>query len=350
MQNERNDAFWMAEALALAKRGIGFTSPNPMVGAIVVREGVAVGSGWHRKCGGPHAEVEAFRSLSDPELARGATLYVTLEPCSTFGRTPPCCDAILSHGVKRVVVGCADPNPKHAGRGLELLRNHGVETLCGVLEDECRALNEPFFHWIVEKKPFVLLKMAQTLDGRIATASGDSKWITSEAARARVQMLRLSADAMLCGKDTWLLDHPRLTARDSDEKLLKTPRRFVAAHVRPKDLPEDWECVALDSKQDWNAFLQKLGAENVVTLMLEGGGELAADALAAGAVTKIEFHIAPILLGGRDSRPSAGGPNPPLLKNALARLRDMRIEPLGSDFVATAYPVYGGEEQEDKQG
>lgn len=350
MRNERNDAFWMAEALALAKRGVGFTSPNPAVGAIVVRDEVEIGGGWHRKCGGPHAEIEAFRSLPDPELARGATLYVTLEPCSTFGRTPPCCDAILRHGVKRVVVGCADPNPKHAGRGLDLLRSHGVETLCGVLEDECRALNEPFFHWIVEKKPFVLLKMAQTLDGRIATASGDAKWITSEAARARVQNLRLAADAMLCGKDTWLLDHPRLTARAPDGTVLKTPRRFVAAHVRPQDLPDDWECVSLDSKEDWDAFLRKLGAENVVMLMMEGGGELAAGALAAGAVTKIEFHIAPILLGGRGSRPSAGGPNPPRLKDALARLRDMRIEPLGPDFVATAYPVQGEAEEEDKQG
>lgn len=338
MRNETNDEFWMAEALKLAENGVGFVSPNPAVGAVIVRDGAAVGKGWHAACGGPHAEIEAIRSLPDPALAEGADLYVTLEPCSSWGRTPPCCDAILQHGFRRVVVGCVDPNPKHAGRGLELLTRNGIETKVGVLEEECRLLNEPFFHWITTKRPFVLLKMAQTLDGRIATESGDAKWISSETAREHVQELRLASDAILCGMETYRLDRPRLTARAKDGSVLKTPRRIVAAHRRPDDLPADWECVSLDSREEWDAFLQRLGSENVLMLLLEGGGELAASALHAEAVSKIEFHIAPILLGGRGSRPSVGGPNPLRLCDAAARLRGLRIVPLGEDFAATAYP------------
>ena len=180
----------MREALNEARLSAGFTSPNPAVGAVIVRDGVVIGRGRHKCCGGPPAEIEALMSLRDESEAAGTELYVTLEPCSTTGRTPPCCDAILRSRIRRVVIGCVDPNPKHAGRGIELLRQTGVEVVSGVLEDDCRALYEPFFKWITTGRPFVLLKMAETLDGRIATANGNSKWVTSETARDRVAYLR----------------------------------------------------------------------------------------------------------------------------------------------------------------
>ena len=170
-----NDRKMMREALLEADLGAGYTSPNPAVGAVIVRDGRIVGRGHHKRCGGPHGEIEAFMSLKSESDAAGADLYVTLEPCSSTGRTPPCCDAIIRHGIRRVVVGCLDPNPKHAGRGIELLRAAGIEVVTGVLEEECRAHHEAFFKWITAGRPFVLLKMAETLDGKIAAANGDSK-------------------------------------------------------------------------------------------------------------------------------------------------------------------------------
>ena len=336
-----SDMKFMREALAEAGLSAGYTSPNPAVGAVIVRDGVVIGRGRHKRCGGPHAEIEAFRSLPDESEAKGAELYVTLEPCSTTGRTPPCCDAILKHGVRRVVVGCVDPNPKHAGRGIELLRNAGVEVVTGVLEDECRSLYEPFFRWITTGRPFVLLKMAETLDGRIATANGDSKWVTSETARERVAYLRRLSDAVLTGAETFRLYSPRFTARTPDGTVLKTPRRIVATH-RPELVAgagDGWETVALDTAADWTAFLERLGRENVTMLLIEGGGELAASALRARAVDKIEFHVAPKLLGGRGSRPVLGGPDPVSLSEAVT-LERMKIAPLGRDWQVTAYPAY----------
>ena len=178
------DRMFMRRAVRLAKNAEGMTSPNPIVGAVLVKNGRKIGEGWHRKAGCPHAEIEALRSLKQPGAAKGATLYVTLEPCSTSGRTPPCCDAIIAAGIRRVVIGSLDPNPRHAGRGVGILRDHGIEVETDVLRDVCRELNTAFFQWITTKRPYVLLKMAQTLDGRIATESGSSKWVTGdEAAR-----------------------------------------------------------------------------------------------------------------------------------------------------------------------
>ena len=331
----------MREALNEAELSAGFTSPNPAVGAVIVRDGVVIGRGRHTRCGGPHAEIEAFMSLRDESEAAGAELYVTLEPCSTTGRTPPCCDAILRHHIRRVVIGCVDPNPKHAGRGIELLRDAGVDVVSGVLEDDCRALYEPFFQWITTGRPFVLLKMAETLDGRIATANGDSKWVTSETARNRVAYLRRLSDAVLAGAETFRLDSPRFTARTPDGTVLKTPRRIVATH-HPELIAgagDGWETVALGTSADWDAFLDRLGRENVTMLLIEGGGELAASALRARAVDKIEFHVAPKLLGGRGSRPVLGGPDPDALSEAVS-LERMKITPLGCDWQVEAYPAY----------
>lgn len=329
----------MRKALALARKGRGTTSPNPMVGAVIVKNGCLLGSGWHERAGKPHAEIRAFQSLKDPEEARGATLYVTLEPCSTTGRTPPCCEAIVRHGIRRVVAGCADPNPKHAGRGFELLRRHGIEVVQGVCEKACRELNEPFFHWIVTGRPFVLLKLAETLDGRIATASGSSRWITGPAARRHVMELRLLADAVMTGARTFRTDAPSLTARKEDGTVLKTPRRIVLTRDPAKlDLPAGWEAAALPSQDDWKRFLEKLGREQVTFLLLEGGGELAASALHAGAVDKVEFHIAPKILGGRGSRPSVGGEDPDTIDKALL-IKDMHYRKLGTDLLLSGVPA-----------
>jgi len=336
-----NDQVFMREALREAELSAGCTSPNPAVGAVIVRDGRIIGRGRHKRCGGPHAEIEAFLSLPHESDAAGADLYVTLEPCSTTGRTPPCCDAIIRNGIRRVVVGCPDPNPKHAGRGIGILRAAGIEVETGVLEEECRVQHEAFFKWITAGRPFVLLKMAETLDGKIATASGDSMWITSETARERVAYLRRLSDAVLAGAETFRTDSPRFTARTPDGTVLKTPRRFIATH-HPEILSgagEGWESVVLDTPDDWGVFLARLGRENVTMLLIEGGGELAASAIRARAVDKIEFHVAPKLLGGRGSRPVLGGPDPASLSEAV-RLDRLRTSAMGCDLRIEAYPLY----------
>src|SRR6266498_836864 len=211
---ERMESARMRLALHLARRGYGITSPNPMVGALLVKRGRVIGRGWHRCAGGPHAEIEALRDAArrghDP---CGATLYVTLEPCSTHGRTPPCTGAIISAGIARVVVAATDSNPAHAGRGFRILKRAGIEVVTGLLADEATRLNESFNHWIVHRTPFVTVKAAMTLDGKIATASGESKWITSEKARAYGMKLRVGADAILVGVNTVLADDPSLSVR-----------------------------------------------------------------------------------------------------------------------------------------
>ncbi len=335
------DARWMRLALSLARRSWGRTSPNPMVGAIVVRNGIEVGRGRHRVAGGPHAEPAALAAAG--ESARGATLYVTLEPCSTHGRTPPCTTAILAAGVRRVVIGGPDPNPKHAGRGIDLLRRNGIEVRVGVLQAACERLNEAFFHWIVTGRPFVILKMAMTLDGKIATASGASKWITGEEARRDVQRLRQWADAIMVGAETVRKDDPELTVR-TPRNWPRQPRKLVWS--RRGALPRTYriwrdpgnppQFAAPRGAADWMGFLGKLGSQEVAALLLEGGGELAGAALRAGAVNKVCFYVAPKILGGRGSRPVVGGPDPESLAEALV-LRDVTVKRLGDDLRVSGY-------------
>ena len=212
----------MRRALVLARRGYGTTSPNPMVGAVLVKGGKIIGQGWHHRAGEPHAEIEALRDAERRKnLPKGATLYVTLEPCCTHGRTPPCTDAIKAAGIARVVVATTDPNPQHAGRGFRILRRAGVALEHGVLAEEATQLNEVFNHWIVQRTPFVTVKAAMTLDGKIATASGESKWITGEEARAEGMRLRVGADAILIGVNTMLVDDPALTVRKAQSSKFK---------------------------------------------------------------------------------------------------------------------------------
>ncbi len=332
------DVKWMRLALRLAKKGLGTTSPNPMVGAVIVKNGRLLGQGWHVRAGEGHAEVNALRDAGRKNL-RGATLYVTLEPCSTAGRTPPCTEAILASGITRVVIGCMDPNPKHAGRAVAILRGHGIETAGPLCEAECRKLNEAFFKWITTRRPFVLLKLAETLDGKIAAHNGSSQWITGEAARCHVQRLRQWADAVMAGAETYRIDAPRFTVRDARGNVIKTPRRIIVTHRIDSfgNAPEGWEFVSLDTSRDWDGFLARLGGENVTSILIEGGGELAASALRAGAVDKAEFHIAPKILGGRGSRPSVGGENPDSIADAL-ELERVTVRRLGRDFVISGYP------------
>ena len=336
------DSEFMLEALALARMGWGLTNPNPMVGAVLVRDGEIIGRGFHRKAGEPHAEINALRDAEQHGAdTRGSTLYVTLEPCSTFGRTPPCTDAILAAGMSRVVIGAMDPNPKHNGRAREILEAAGVEVVCGVENAECWDLNKHFFRWISTGKPFVILKLAETLDGRIACANGASRWVTGGEARRRVQMWRRLADAVMIGGNTLRADHPKLTVREP-ENWESQPRRIVVSRsLEAGDLEEYFpggraEVVDLPDREAWDAYLAKLGGESVTALLIEGGGELAASALRAGAVDFVEFHIAPKLLGGRDSVPALGGESPESMDQAL-KLHRMKTFLCGGDIVVNGF-------------
>ena len=337
------DERYMRRALELARLGWGSTNPNPMVGAVIVRDGVILGEGYHHGCGLPHAEVEAIRDARDRgNDPAGAAIYVTLEPCSTYGRTPPCTGGLIAAGIKTVFIGCLDPNPRHAGKGVEILREAGLTVESGICEAECRKLNEAFFHWITTNKPWVILKMAVTLDGKIACANGDSKWVTSEAARSRVQELRRLADAVMVGKNTALTDRPSLTVREP-ENWPHQPLKLIASH-RPADREQldeifgsgNYEQAAVSTPEDWERLLQDLGQRRIMVLLIEGGGELAASALSAGAVDFVEFHIAPKILGGRGSRSAVAGADPDLMLQAH-ELDGVQVSRLGCDVVVSGY-------------
>ena len=326
---------YMSLALAEAEKAWGLTTPNPMVGAVAVKDGVVIGKGYHRRAGGPHAERELIAACG--EALRGAEVYVTLEPCSTVGHTPACTDGLIAAGVKRVIVGCEDPNPRHRGRGLEILRRAGIEVESGVLERECRELNRAFFKWITEKRPFVLLKMAMTLDGKIADSTGESKWITGELARSRVQYLRRWADAVMITGGTLRRDKARLTVREPADWPKKLYKVIATESMNSDELrsyfPDDPEVrrACIGGRADWDILLTELGASGITALLLEGGGELAGSALENGIVDAVEFHIAPRLLCGRGSIPVTGGENRPL--SEALKLKNIAVERLGEDVI-----------------
>jgi len=339
------DIKWVRLALRLAERGRGSTSPNPMVGAVVVKRGQIIGQGWHRRAGEPHAEIEALHSAAARgHSVRGATLYVTLEPCCTQGRTPPCTAALIAAGFRRVVVAARDPNPAHAGRGFQLLRRAGIEVETGLLADEATRLNEGFNHWIVRRTPFVTVKAAMTLDGKIATATGDSKWITGPAARAEGMRLRQDVDAILVGVNTVLADDPQLTVRLSSKEspkegapprlrriILDTQARtpltarvvtdqwaslttVVVARNAPSQRTSAlarrvnvWHAPIRDGRIDPRWVLRQLGAENVTRLLVEGGGEVNASFLLGRLAQEIVFFYAPKILGGANARRGVAG-------------------------------------------
>ena len=294
----------MRAALTEARRGLGRTSPNPAVGAVIVRGERIVGSGWHRQAGLPHAEIEALRSLADPTLAQGATLYVTLEPCSTHGRTPPCTQAILEAGIRRVVIGALDPNPAHAGRAVELLRAARVEVRCGVLEEACRRLNLAFNKWIVTRMPWVIAKAGMSLDGRITRPPDAPRWITNEESRADTHRMRAQVDAILIGGETLRTDNPQLTVRGLPGEAPRQPWRVIVS--RSGNLPPD-ATVFTDEHRErtWvftgrtlRSVLEELGRRAVTSVLIEGGMRTLGEAFDERLVDQVCFYIAPLLLGG----------------------------------------------------
>jgi diaminohydroxyphosphoribosylaminopyrimidine deaminase/5-amino-6-(5-phosphoribosylamino)uracil reductase len=293
----------MRLALREARRGIGRTSPNPAVGAVIVSpRGKLLARGWHRAAGCPHAEIEAIRRLARPGLARGATIYVTLEPCSTHGRTPPCVDAIIEAGFARVVVGAVDPNPRHAGRGLKRLRKAGVEVVSGVLAGEAAELNRAFNKWIVTGLPLVIAKCALSIDGRITRRPGEGQWLTSERSRADAHRLRAQVDAILIGAGTLRADNPRLTVRGI--RSARQPWRVVV--TRTGKLPRAAHLFTDEHREKTLVFkdrplaevLRDLGARGVTSVMIEGGAQVLSEAFDQRLVDCVRFYIAPLLTGG----------------------------------------------------
>lgn len=358
------DRAHMRRALALAERARGLTSPNPMVGAVLVRDGTVVGEGFHHAAGQAHAEVLALEVAG--ERARGATLYVTLEPCAHHGRTPPCAPRVVSAGVRRVVAAVEDPNPLVAGRGLAVLRSGGVEVVVGVLAEESERLNRAFVTAMRQARPHVTLKVAMTLDGKIADVHGGSRWITGEAARALVHRLRAESDAVVVGIGTVLQDDPALNVR-LDPPWPREPYRIVldtCARISPEarlisagtraraliavgDRAPGERVARLeaagatvlvlprrDGRVDLGALLLRLHAMELRSILVEGGSEVHAAFLEAGVVDRAAMFVAPLLLGGRDAPSVLGGPGREL-KHAV-RLGSLAVRRLGEDLLVEA--------------
>lgn len=352
----------MRQALILARKGYGRTSPNPMVGALLVKKGKVIGEGWHKRAGVPHAEIEAIRSAANP---MEATLYVTLEPCSTVGRTTSCVDEVRSSGIRRVVMAAIDPNPAHAGRGFRLLRDAGIGVTKGILAEESSELNAAFNHWIVHGIPLVTVKAAITLDGRIATASGQSKWITGLAARRHGQYLRKGNDAILVGIETILEDDPslsvkgKLKARPLRRIVLDTHARTpLAANILNDENSHLTTIVATvdapkcrvdavskkvnvlvspvrKGRVDLCWLLKRLGREEITNLLVEGGGEVNASFLLGGLAHRVSLFYAPKILGGNDARRAVGGLGADGLSEAL-KLSEVEWRRVGADLLLTA--------------
>lgn len=359
------DESYMRLALAIAEKGMGHTSPNPMVGAVIVKDGRIIGQGCHERYGEPHAERNALSSCTeDPS---GAAMYVTLEPCCHYGKQPPCTDAIISAGISRVVTGSGDPNPLVAGKGISILKEHGIEVTEHVLKKECDALNEVFFHYITRKKPFVVMKYAMTLDGKIAAHTGNSKWVTGEEARYNVQADRGRYSAIMVGTGTVLKDDPLLTCRIPGgrnpvriicDSSLRTPlesriaatipeaRTIIATCCNDDDLIRTYseagfEIIKVsraDGHLDLNELMDQLYELKIDSILLEGGGRLNWSALKAGIVNKIQAYIAPKLFGGENAKTPVEGEGVADPAEAF-RLKDISIRHFGEDLLIEGYTV-----------
>lgn len=331
----------MRAALAEARKGIAHVSPNPAVGALLVLGGRIIASGYHRASGLPHAEIECLAAAGNRSL-RSATLYVTLEPCSTTGRTPPCTEAIARSGVKRVVIGATDLNPAHAGRGVRQLEKAGIVVTTGVLAEECSRLNEAFNKWIVTGKPFVIAKCGMSLDGRLTRSPNEGQWLTSAASRRQARQLRASVDAILIGAETLRQDNPRLTTRGV--RGAQQPWRVIVS--RSGKLPRSAEVFTDRFAQrtlvyrgkSLAAVLRDLGRKKITSVLLEGGGKVLGQAFDAQLVDKIQFYIAPLLTGGPVFAVAGKGAG---ATAAGARLTNVRYERSGSDISVTGYPRWG---------
>lgn len=354
------DEKYMRLAMQLAGNAIGRTSPNPLVGAVIVKDNRVVGCGWHRKAGTPHAEVHALNQAG--ELAQGADVYVTLEPCAHYGKTPPCAKALVEAKVKNVYGGLLDVNPKVAGKGFKILEDAGIHVEYGFLQDELRKQNEVFFKWIEHKKPFVVLKAAMTLDGKIATATGQSKWITNETSRAYGYKLRDIYDGIMVGINTVIEDNPMLTSRvdggknpirivvDSSLKIDinanlvqdKSAKTIIATTDKAdkdkilKLQAQDVDVIVVDKdendKVDIEKLLDILGQQNICSILVEGGATLSGSFVAKKLVDKVYFFIAPKIVGGKEAKTPVAGTGILNLQEALA-LKDIQIEKLEEDIL-----------------
>lgn len=354
------DEKYMRLAMQLAGNAIGRTSPNPLVGAVIVKDNRVVGCGWHRKAGTPHAEVHALNQAG--ELAQGADVYVTLEPCAHYGKTPPCAKALVEAKVKNVYGGLLDVNPKVAGKGFKILEDAGIHVEYGFLQDELRKQNEVFFKWIEHKKPFIVLKVAMTLDGKIATATGQSKWITNETSRAYGYKLRDIYDGIMVGINTVIEDNPMLTARvdggknpirivvDSSLRIDinanvvqdKSAKTIVATTDKAdkdkilKLQAQDVDVIVVDKdendKVDIEKLLDILGQQNICSILVEGGATLSGSFVAKKLVDKVYFFIAPKIVGGKEAKTPVAGTGILNLQEALA-LKDIQIEKLEEDIL-----------------
>lgn len=335
-----NDERYIRAALNEARRALGMTSPNPAVGAVLVIGDKIVARGHHSKAGAPHAEVECLSALKK-KVPRNATLYVTLEPCSTVGRTPPCIDEIIRSGVKNVVIGAIDVNPRHSGRGITFLREAGINVRAGVLAEECAALNEAFNKWIMTGLPFVIAKCGMSLDGRLTRPPGESQWITNAAARRHARALRAEVDAILVGAETVRMDNPRLTVRGASGK--KQPLRVILS--RSGSLPKHAK-VFIDRfakqtrvyrNQPLDAVLKDLGQKNITSVLIEGGGEILGQALDSQLIDKLQIYIGPIFTGGPVlAFPGRGA----AVSQEAARVAHPIYGKIGNSVCVTGYPIY----------
>ncbi len=356
----------MKIALDLAKKGEGFTSPNPMVGAVIVKEGKVVGTGFHKALGEAHAEVTAIDDAGDS--AKGATLYVTLEPCNHTGRTPPCTGKIVDANINRVVVAMKDPNPDVKGGGIDYLKQHGIDIVLGVCKDKAKKLNEAFIKYVGTKRPFVIIKCAATLDGRIATKTGDSRWVSGKESRAFVHRLRHAVDAIMIGINTVKQDDPSLTTRLNDLKGHDPFRIILDTHLA---ISENAKVLRLNSASDTiivtgnsisekkktqienkririikspvkdglidlDSLMDRLGDFNITSVLIEGGSRVIAKALDEKIVDKIIFFYAPKIMGGDDGVPVCKGQGPDLMKDCIP-VKDINVRRFGDDVMIEGY-------------
>lgn len=361
-----DDIYFIKMAIDLAARGTGFTSPNPMVGAVIVNGGMIVGRGYHQAAGKAHAEINAIRDAGSS--AKFGVMYVTLEPCNHAGRTPPCTESIIAAGIKRVVVATKDPNPDVAGGGLEFLRQHGIDVEVGVCEDDAKKLNEVFNKYIITKRPFVASKCAITLDGRIATRTFDSKWITCSESRIFVHGLRHAYDAIMVGVTTIIHDDPSLTTRLEDQESIDPVRIILDTRL---SIPENAKILQLDSiaetliitgdsilkekkdriekkgakvielplKEgliDFEQLIAYLGKIGITSLLIEGGSRVHGSAFKAGIVDKIYFFYGPKILGGDDGSPVCKGTGPALMRDAIS-VSNIKVRQFGDDVMVEGY-------------
>ncbi|MBN2483149.1 MAG: bifunctional diaminohydroxyphosphoribosylaminopyrimidine deaminase/5-amino-6-(5-phosphoribosylamino)uracil reductase RibD [Candidatus Omnitrophica bacterium] len=351
------DGLFLNETFDLAAKAKGYTSPNPLVGAVLVKHGKVIGRGYHKKAGQPHAEIEAIRNAR--RSLRGATLYVNLEPCCHWGKTPPCVEQVIASGIKKVVIATKDPNPKVSGRSVRRLRNAGIEVVVGIEREKAEKLNEVFFMNMRKHRPFVVAKAAQSLDGKIATARGQSKWITSDASRTYARTLRDTYDAVLVGINTVLKDNPTLNGiRKIPYKVVIDPRLRISLKAalvtksskklivfyrsridKKKKAQLEKKGARLFPFSDCKSIVKTLYREGITSVFIEGGSDTVGRFFDKKLVDKIYFFYAPKILGGKDALTSIGGKGVSKIGETIA-IKDMDIERIGHDLLINGYPKY----------